>query len=224
MSHYFSGGHRLNNVVLARRTFISEISSKFGHFVQKVIMRNKKLLSPSVHKNVGFITLNTTAALFMGELFTCCSSISPRTVMNDNLASIEDEDSVREETSEGSISGDLNSTITIFNNLEVEAYIANNKKRNRIPETTLVNSPIPPKKHCPIMNKWPPLADVVKTDKEGYMVDIVSAEDKPPLTKEQNDAVQRNITVALFSKEDISKIKFETPYFDGGKLRIICKN
>lgn len=68
------------------------------------------------------------------------------------------------------------------------------------------------------------MAEVVKTDTAGYMVDITAVEGKPPLTKEESDVIQAQLTAAMFAREDISNLKFETPYFDGNKLRLICKN
>ncbi len=179
-------------------------------------------------------------------------SFKPVMPVDEVITSEENEDSLLNSDSEEH-SGDLNNTIKTFGKLIVDPYIQTNTKRNksidpdpsespnrtkpivdpyiqanmkrnRSLDSDPPESPNPTKKHRPIINMLPSMADVVKTDTQGYMVDIMSAEDKSDLTKDQSDAIQQNVTGVLFAKEDISNIKFETPYFDGNKLRMICKN
>lgn len=97
-------------------------------------------------------------------------------------------------------------------------------KRTRSADTTPSDSPNPAKKHRPIIDMLPNMAEVLKANDDGHMVDIVSLEDNHLLTREDCDAIKTKITTELFSMEDISNIKFEPPYFDGSKMRIICKN
>lgn len=70
----------------------------------------------------------------------------------------------------------------------------------------------------------PSMADVLGVDSDNQLVDIISLKADLPLTKDQSDDIKMEITTELFTKEDISNIKFEPPYFDGNKLRIICNN
>lgn len=97
-------------------------------------------------------------------------------------------------------------------------------KRSRSANITPSDSPNPAKKHRPINDMLPNMAEVLKTYNDGHMVDIISLKEDHPLTRDQSEAIKTTITTELFSMEDISNIKFETPYFDGAKLRIICKN
>lgn len=47
---------------------------------------------------------------------------------------------------------------------------------------------------------------------------------KPALAEEQSNIIQQKLTEALFAEEDISKLKFEDPNFDGLRLRLVCSN
>ncbi|XP_037038911.1 uncharacterized protein LOC119076334 [Bradysia coprophila] len=97
-------------------------------------------------------------------------------------------------------------------------------KRGRSANNTPSDSPNPAKKHCPIINMLPSMADALKADGGGHMVDIVSLKDGHPLTKDQTDLIKERLTTELFTRDNISNIKIEPPYFDGTKLRVICAN
>ncbi len=103
-------------------------------------------------------------------------------------------------------------------------HIQSNNKRNRSLNSTSEESFNPAKRLRPINEMFSSMAEAVKANNEGHMVDIISLNEEQPLTKEQSDTIKTKITTELFSKQDISNIKFEPPYFDGSKLRIICKN
>ncbi|KAJ6639282.1 hypothetical protein Bhyg_12025, partial [Pseudolycoriella hygida] len=103
------------------------------------------------------------------------------------------------------------------------AYIEASKKRNRSEDTLPVDTTNPIKKHRSITDMFT-MADAVKSDHVGHMVDIASTDDNKPLSKAQYDDIKCKITTALFTKQNISNIKFESSYFDGNKLRMICKN
>ncbi|KAJ6639147.1 hypothetical protein Bhyg_11887, partial [Pseudolycoriella hygida] len=103
------------------------------------------------------------------------------------------------------------------------AYIEASKKRNRSEDTLPVDTTNPIKKHRSITDMFT-MADAVKSDHVGHMVDIASTDDNKPLSKAQCDDIKCKITTALFTKQNISNIKFESSYFDGNKLRMICKN
>lgn len=154
----------------------------------------------------------------------------------------EDEDTYLKSDSDENSSSELSKTVTSFGELAVEKYIKLNEERNKslkstsVPEsnqdnkrarsanTTPSESPNPAKKHRPIINMLPNMAEVLKADDDGHMVDIVSLKEDQPLTRDNSDAIKAKITTALFSEDDISNIKFEPPYFDGTKMRIICKS
>ncbi|KAJ6639221.1 hypothetical protein Bhyg_11963 [Pseudolycoriella hygida] len=152
---------------------------------------------------------------------------------------------LRSDVVEDSSCPDLNNTISSFGKLIVNSYVdANqilnrnlesssvthsssdvncahteaNKKRNRSEDITPVDSPNPTKKHRPIMYMFT-MSDAVKMDNAGHMVDITSIDPNKPLSKAQKEDINNKITAALFTKEDISNIKF-----DGNKLRLIWKN
>lgn len=194
---------------------------------KRYIVQTRKFLGQPIeqHNKVKIVPENGLQ-VNIGTLSALCSNkLSVPDMSKDDTAD-NIEDNLLKSDSEESTSGDLNKTITTFGNLLVGSYVetTSNKKRNRSSDTTPVDSPNPIKKQRPINEMLPLMADIVKTDNGGHMVDIVSDEGKPPLTKDQCDEIQRKITTALFAKEDISNIKFETPYFDGNKLRMVCKN
>lgn len=138
-----------------------------------------------------------------------------------------EEDNLPKSDSEESNNRDLNNTITNFSNLGglgVNIYLETNKKRNRSEDSTSNESPNPLKKPRLIFGMIPSMADAVKMVNEGHVIDIMSVDGKPPITKDQSEDIKKSITNALFAMEDISKIKFEDPYYDGNKLRVICNN
>lgn len=159
----------------------------------------------------------------------------------------QDEDTYLKSNSDDNSSSELSKTVTSFGDLVVDKYIKVNEERNnslnstpvpvsnqdrgkfvnkraRSANTTPSESTNPAKKHCPIINMLPNMAEVLKADDDGHMMDIVSLKEDHPLTRENSDAIKAKITTALFSEVDISNIKFEPPYFDGTKMRIICRN
>lgn len=96
-------------------------------------------------------------------------------------------------------------------------------KRSRSVDDTPTSTPNP-KRHRAIKDMLPSMADVLKADDDGYVVDIIALQENSVLNRDQCELIKSKITAELFSMDDISNIKFEPPYFDGSKLRIICKN
>lgn len=104
----------------------------------------------------------------------------------------------------------------------LETNTSDNKRSRSLDETP--TSTPNPKRHRAIKDMFPSMAEVVKADEDGHVVDIVALQANTVLNRDQCELIKSKITEELFSLEDISNIKFEPPYFDGTKLRIICKN
>ncbi len=93
-------------------------------------------------------------------------------------------------------------------------------KRTRINNDSVeqldMTNPNPTKKLRTLMNSTPSMADVVKNEVKGHVIDIYTEDGNEDMTMEQSNELQEKLNEALFQEEVISSIKFdETPHYDG---------
>ncbi|KAJ6647916.1 Formin-like protein [Pseudolycoriella hygida] len=97
-------------------------------------------------------------------------------------------------------------------------------KRNRSGANTSMNDN-PTKKLRTMLGSKSTLAEIVKNDVEGHIIDITSGDDSPELTKDQGDILIEKLDAAFFMEEDISMLHFnDPPNFEAARLRLNCSN
>lgn len=82
----------------------------------------------------------------------------------------------------------------------------------------------PNKKFRTLWGAKPSMAEVVKWTNTGHVVGIYATDEQPSLTEDKSDLLLQKLTEAHFSEDDISKLKFENPSFEGDHLCLICQN